>query len=191
MEISCEIIRDVLPLYAEDMASNATRNMVDEHLCKCDGCAKELDSLKRAQAVPVDVEITSLKRVGDTIRRRRVLTVMAAMMTLVAFAVTGFVYMLTPYPMTAEEAIEGAELREDGGLAVDYARSVNGRSGWGVFDNANYGLMCHTNRYDKLMAEKKRQKLHRCPVKNWKTILQNCTKQRNVRRESGTDSIQS
>lgn len=155
MDISCDIIRDVLPLYAEDMVSNATREMVDEHLCKCDDCTRELGALKKAQALPVDVEVKSLKRVGDTIRRRRVLTVMAAMMTLVAFVVTGFVFMLTPYPMTAEEAIEGAELREDGGLAIDYARAVNGHSGWGVFDNANYGLMCHTNRYDKLMAEKK------------------------------------
>ena len=155
MDISCDIIKDVLPLYAEDMVSNATREMVDEHLCKCDDCTKELGVLKKAQAVPVDVEVKSLKRVGDTIRRRRVLTVMAAMMTLVAFVITGYVFMLTPYPMTAEEAIEGAELREDGGLAIDYARSVNGRSGWGVFDNANYGMMCDTNRYDKLMAEKK------------------------------------
>ena len=58
MDISCDIIKDILPLYAENMVSNATRNMVDEHLCKCDGCAKELDSLKRAQPVPGDVEIT-------------------------------------------------------------------------------------------------------------------------------------
>ena len=45
MEISCDIIKDILPLYAEDMVSNATREMVDEHLCKCDDCTKELASL--------------------------------------------------------------------------------------------------------------------------------------------------
>lgn len=155
MDISCDIIKDVLPLYAEDMVSNATREMVDEHLCTCDDCTKELGALKKAQAVPVDVEVKSLKRVGDTIRRRRILTVAAAIMTLLTMVTTGFVFMLTPYPMAAEDAIEGAELREDGGLAIDYSRAVNGRSGWGLFDNANYGMMCHTNRYDWLMAERK------------------------------------
>ena len=154
MEISCDIIKDILPLYAEDMVSNATREMVDEHLCKCDDCTKELASLKKAQAVPVDVEITSLKRIGDTLRRRRVLTVLAVMMTAVAFIVTGFTYMLTPYILTADEAIEGVDLREDGGLAIDYARGVNGMAGRGIFDVDNYGHLCHTNRYDWYQAKR-------------------------------------
>ena len=32
MKISCEIIRDILPLYAEGMASQATKEMVEQHL---------------------------------------------------------------------------------------------------------------------------------------------------------------
>ena len=155
MKVSCDIIKDVLPLYAEDMVSNATRDMVDEHLCECDDCTKELGALKKAQAVPVEIETGSLKRVGDAIRRRKILTVAAAIMTLLAMVVTGFVFMLTPYAMTAEEAIEGAELREDGGLAIDYARGVQGTSGWGIFDEDNIGILCHTNRYDQILADQK------------------------------------
>ena len=46
MKISCNIIRDLLPLYAEDLASEDTRLLVEEHLCDCETCSWELDSVK-------------------------------------------------------------------------------------------------------------------------------------------------
>lgn len=154
MNISCDIIRDVLPLYAEDMVSSATREMVDDHLCGCDSCVKELAALKKAQAVPVDVETGSLKRVETTIRRRRILTVAAALMTLAAIVVTGMTFLFTPYALTYEEAIEGVEVRDGGALVIDFARGVTGQAGWGVFDSDNFGILCRTNRYDWYQAQK-------------------------------------
>ena len=47
MKISCNIIRDLLPLYAEDLASDDTRAMVDEHLCDCAECTGILESMKQ------------------------------------------------------------------------------------------------------------------------------------------------
>ena len=32
MKISCDVIRDLLPLYVEDMLSNDSKNIVDEHI---------------------------------------------------------------------------------------------------------------------------------------------------------------
>jgi len=154
MDISCDIIRDILPLYAEDLVSSATRELVDEHLCGCDGCTKQLGILKKAAKLPVDVEVTSLKRVENTIRRRRILSVLAAVWTVLTLVVTGFVYMLTPVYLTAEEAIEGVELREDGGLAIDYASGIMGNSGYATDENfQNWGIMCNTTRYDWLRAK--------------------------------------
>ena len=45
MEISCDIIRDLLPLYAEDLVSEDSRKLVDDHLCTCDPCTKQLGIL--------------------------------------------------------------------------------------------------------------------------------------------------
>ena len=45
MKISCDIIRDLLPLYAEDMVSEDSKHLVDDHLCGCDACVKELAAL--------------------------------------------------------------------------------------------------------------------------------------------------
>lgn len=158
MDISCDIIRDLLPLYAEDLVSNDSRKLVDEHLCTCDSCTKQLGILKKASQIPIEVETTSLKRVEHTIRRRKVLTVAAVLMTVASLIVTAMTWLMTPYALTAEEAIEGVELREDGGLAIDYASGINGMSGQCIFDTDNYGIICHTNRYDWYQA-KQRDKL--------------------------------
>ena len=147
MEISCSIIKDLLPLYAEDLTSEDSRKLVDDHLCGCDDCTKELAAIKKAPIVPVEVDVKSLKRVGNSIRRCRTLTALAAIMTLVTVVASVFIYLLTPYYLTAEEAIENVYLKEDGGLIIDYARGINGRSGWSEGEN-NWGILCHTNRFD-------------------------------------------
>lgn len=155
MEISCNIIKDLLPLYAEDLTSEDSRKLVDDHLCGCDECTKELAVIKKAPKVPVEVDVKSLKRVGDSIRRRRVMTALTAIMTVLTIAVTVMTYLLVPYYLSAEEAIEGMELREDGGFAIDYARGVIGTEGYGHLDEVNWGILCHTTRYDWYMGQKK------------------------------------
>ena len=55
MNISCDVIRDLLPLYAEDMVSRDSARLVEEHLKSCPSCAKELEAL-RQQAIPIPRE---------------------------------------------------------------------------------------------------------------------------------------
>lgn len=43
MKISCEIIKDLLPLYHDDVCSLETKAMVEEHLAECNECKNELD----------------------------------------------------------------------------------------------------------------------------------------------------
>ncbi len=49
MLIQCEIIRDLLPLYADDACSRASRKLVEEHLAECPACAEELEKLKNTE----------------------------------------------------------------------------------------------------------------------------------------------
>lgn len=154
MDISCDIIRDLLPLYAEDLVSEDSRKLVDEHLCSCDPCTKQLGILKKAAQLPIEVETNSLKRVGNSIRRRKILTVATALLTALTIVVSGFIFMLTPVFLTADQAIEGVELREDGGLAIDYAGGITGRAGYALDqDNTQWGIMCHTTRYDWMKSK--------------------------------------
>ena len=40
-KITCEIIKDILPLYVDDVVSADTRTMVEAHLAECESCKKE------------------------------------------------------------------------------------------------------------------------------------------------------
>lgn len=38
----CNIVRDILPLYVEDIVSEDTKQFVEEHLSSCEECRTEL-----------------------------------------------------------------------------------------------------------------------------------------------------
>ena len=158
MDISCDIIRDLLPLYAEDMVSNDSRGLVEEHLEGCDPCKKELELLKQAQKLPVDVDTHALERVSKEIRKRKILTVLCVIATIFSLIWSGMVFAVSPIYLTAEQAIEGVELREDGALAVDFASGVMGT--WNrQYDNNDFVMSLTTNRYDRWRARREEKKL--------------------------------
>lgn len=148
MKVSCNIIRDILPLYAEDMVCEETRELVDEHLCGCDECTKELAALKKKEAIPVSVDTAPMEHIRKAIRRRQILTTVCVILTIVSLVWSGMVYMTAPIYFPAEKAIEGVELREDGGLAIDYASGIMGHGGGGIGDDE--WSFVHTTRYDWL-----------------------------------------
>ena len=46
MKTECSVVRDLLPLYIEDMVSAETAQYVNEHLKNCDECQAELANFK-------------------------------------------------------------------------------------------------------------------------------------------------
>ena len=51
MKNECSIVRDILPLYLENMVSNETGTFVKEHLKGCPECTAELEALKAGPKV--------------------------------------------------------------------------------------------------------------------------------------------
>ena len=45
MKYNCDLISDLLPLYKDDICSEASRKIVEEHLAECPDCKKMLNSL--------------------------------------------------------------------------------------------------------------------------------------------------
>jgi|AGTN01.1.fsa_nt_gi hypothetical protein len=45
MKISCEIVKDLLPLYHDGICSTDSKNLVEEHLAYCDSCKVELQAM--------------------------------------------------------------------------------------------------------------------------------------------------
>lgn len=45
MRLPCEVVRDLLPLYAEDMISPESRRLTEEHLADCGECRSALEAM--------------------------------------------------------------------------------------------------------------------------------------------------
>jgi hypothetical protein len=51
MKYSCDVIRDLLPLYHDDVCSKQSRDIVEEHLKECESCNQTLKVLKKEISV--------------------------------------------------------------------------------------------------------------------------------------------
>ena len=60
MDKTCSIVQDLLPLYAEDMLREETKEYVDGHLAQCASCRTELTAL-RAEVAPASVSAQPLR----------------------------------------------------------------------------------------------------------------------------------
>ena len=49
MDKQCEVIRDLLPLYADDVCSDTSRQLIEEHLAECPECSAELKKLRTSE----------------------------------------------------------------------------------------------------------------------------------------------
>lgn len=64
MKFNCEIIKDLLPLYCDDVCSAASKKAVEEHIKECKICRTQLDMLKKendVSAVELKEEETKIK----------------------------------------------------------------------------------------------------------------------------------
>ena len=84
MKTECEVIRDLLPLYADDACSDKSRDLVKEHLQECEACREMLNDL-RSTEVESDLRKEKGAVIEDGIRlfRRRFATAGAAIAALI------------------------------------------------------------------------------------------------------------
>ncbi len=126
MEISCKIIEDLLPLYAEGLVSQETAAAVEAHLVECENCRHILNDLQAPpQVMPKPTE--GLKTVRRELRKRIGLLSLFCILLTASLLVGAFAFLYQPaYPLTAEEAI--AQVVEEDGQIVVYFTPEAGSS---------------------------------------------------------------
>lgn len=78
-KISCDIIQDMIPLCIDDVASDDTKKMVNEHIKDCIICKKEYEMMKTEVILPVNQnenleEVKSLKSFQKFLKKRKLIT---------------------------------------------------------------------------------------------------------------------
>lgn len=109
MKNECSIIRDILPLYIENMVSEETNEFIKEHLEKCPKCAAELEVMKAGTKVDelsaetkntLESEVEkSLKSIRKKFRKKtfRVALVIAAIIAAVFITVSILLHFFPVY----------------------------------------------------------------------------------------------
>lgn len=124
MKVSCNVIKDILPLYAEGMVSEDSRKLAESHLSQCDECSAVYDNLCNGMKIPAEPEAMGLLLVKNTIRnkrRRTVLQVVFAMLFIPLFLLS---VLVVPVFIPAEDAIEKVYIDENGTLAYKFREGV-------------------------------------------------------------------
>lgn len=113
MKLPCAVVRDLLPLYAENLTEDETKMMVDEHLDGCTECRRRLAEIDTKVVTPVE-STKPLLALKKEIRKRRWFSAFVAAL-LVFVAVYSYFYHenkmeLVPWQNGLVE-VEGIEAR--------------------------------------------------------------------------------
>lgn len=124
-EISCNIIRDILPLYVDEAVCEETKELVEEHLFTCEDCRKEAEMMKKSVVLPVHENVWKLEQAALKTWKNKWLTkkvkigVLSVLATLGVLAgiYSGLVLpeLCIPYDSSTFSLKE-----EDGNLYVEY-----------------------------------------------------------------------
>ena len=72
MNVPCGLIQDLLPLYYDEVCSQESRSLVEEHLAECPACRQRLADLSAPLPTPEEKEETAaLKEVQTTWKKTR------------------------------------------------------------------------------------------------------------------------
>jgi len=86
MSIECDVIRDLLPLYAEDMLGEKSRELVKEHVAACEDCHNALAQMQNTEFKTVN-QGDPIKKFGKAFRRHTITVATLSVLITVAVLV--------------------------------------------------------------------------------------------------------
>lgn len=96
MKITCNVIKDVLPLYLENMLSDDSCAIVEEHIEQCQECKNYLDELRSFNEMPVDRNASPLLKIKSTLRKKKIQTAIFSMMFSIMIFVITIAFLTAP-----------------------------------------------------------------------------------------------
>ena len=121
MNIKCEVIKDLLPLYVDGVVSEESRALIEEHLKECEDCREYLrllqEDIPQTEELDYADEAASLKKIKGKMLRNRIMTVVITLVFVIIAAAVIHSAHLTEYTGSLDENLsynlpQGYELAE-------------------------------------------------------------------------------
>ena len=130
MNKDCSIVQDLLPLYAEDMLREETKEYVDGHLAQCASCRTELAALKTEDVTPASVSAQPLRDLKRQLQRKKLTAVLLAVALALTLATAGFAYLTAPQYLPYDETewmiTRSPRALADGSIMADGLTDLSG-----------------------------------------------------------------
>ena len=167
MSDKCNLIKDILPLYVEDMVSTDTREFVSEHLAHCAECRAAFERMqKAANFIPEsghDTDIVPLKRVKRDLLIKRLQTICFTAILACAIATIIFGILTSPKFFPYSDSLLNVIDVPDGSVIITFDREVTGYNCNKVFDNetgtAIYRINAWTSSWDLHLSNRGKQNM--------------------------------
>lgn len=168
MKIKCEIIQDLLPLYYDNVCSEDSRILIDEHLKECNDCSdylKILDYKESEEKMNINIEeakVNSLKHLKKQLFRKNLkVSIISIIIVLIILGIGYPLIFKVEQPISYKQDLVGIENIDDNNtkftfLGDDFYRchilqrtiNING-------EEKNILMFYYTNTlWRKLMPEK-------------------------------------
>ncbi|MBE5927227.1 MAG: hypothetical protein E7270_09725 [Lachnospiraceae bacterium] len=112
-KLNCEVIKDLLPLYVENLVSSSTKIIVEEHLATCKKCQEEKESLSKEMLMPQNTDIKAMKNISVRLFRKKVSTICLSVLTMILIFVLIALNLNAPIVLTYEKVEEAIEVSEN------------------------------------------------------------------------------
>lgn len=128
MKNECNIVRDLLPLYVENMASDDSAEFVKQHLDFCQSCCTEMESLKMPMEKPFDADARPLKAIKKKLFFKKIKTVFFTAALVLAFVITALAYLTAPQYLEYSPDLLAVSQNADGSILISLDDEVTGYS---------------------------------------------------------------
>ena len=96
MKIDCDVIRDLLPLYVENMVSAKSRELIEKHLAECEECQKILSQMREKEP-EIICDTEPIKRFRNRFRKHTITVAMiSAFITVAILIIVQGIFFLQP-----------------------------------------------------------------------------------------------
>ncbi|NLM34461.1 MAG: zf-HC2 domain-containing protein [Clostridiales bacterium] len=126
MKITCDVIKDLLPLYVENMLSDDSVSIVKEHLEQCQECKALLKDMQSSTPIPANSDSSPLLKIKAGLRKKKIqIGIFSALISIIIFVIT-MLYLTAPeYHYYGDGSIRINEI-ENGLLMVNFNDNVYG-----------------------------------------------------------------
>lgn len=176
MRKECNIIRDLLPLYAENMVSSDTSDFVEEHLKGCEACRKEYERTREPQPTQEISDAAPLLKLSRKMKVKRIQTIALAAVFVIALFVSAFAVLDAPIYLPYSERIVTLEPLDDKGMLLTFDEEVTDfdYTVHEASDGSNFYycyIQAWTSLWDKWFSQGKKKLSATVTTKNTKPII--------------------